>query len=209
MKRVVLVAVVVALALIGVGIVALLRDDGGGKTVATVSGHRITSEDLTLAVEHFHEEADREGHEFPAKGTNGYDQVEKLALGLLIDRAAIEAAASRLGVHVTDAQVEARLAQGPPESEGGGDVRVKAEAVFRRATVRTQLITDGVFRKLTAGIRVAPSDVRHYYRQNRSLYGGAAYAEVAHSIASQLLAQRKNAALTRWLTQIRRSEPKT
>jgi hypothetical protein len=208
-KRVVLVAAVVALALVGVGIVALLRDDDGGKTVATVSGHRITSEDLTLAVEHFHEEADREGHDFPAKGTKEYEQVEKLALRLLIDRAAIEAAASRLGVHVTDAEVEAYLARSPPESEGGGDVRIKAEAAFRRATARNQLITGGVFQKLTAGIRVAPSDVRDYYRRNRALYGSAAYAEVAHSIASQLLAQRKNAALAHWLTQVRRSEPKT
>jgi SurA N-terminal domain len=208
-KRVVLVAAVVALALVGVGIAALLRDDDGGKTVATVSGHRITSEDLTLAVEHFHEEADREGHDFPAKGTKEYEQVEKLALRLLIDRAAIEAAASRLGVHVTDAQVEAHLARSPPESEGGGDVRIKAEAAFRRATARNQLITVGVFQKLTAGIRVAPSDVRNYYRRNRALYASAAYAEVAHSIASQLLAQRKNAALAHWLTQVRRSEPKT
>jgi hypothetical protein len=208
-KRVVVVAAVVVLALIGVGIAALLRDDDGGQTVATVSGHRITSDDLTLAVEHFHEEADREGHNFPAKGTKEYKQVERLALRLLVDRAAIEAAASGLGVHVTDAQVDTRLAGSPRESEGGGDVRIKAEAAFRRSTTRIQLITEGVFRKLTADIQVAPSDVRDYYRRNRSLYGSAAYAEVAHSIASQLLAQRKNAALARWLTQVRRSEPKT
>ena len=46
----------IALALVGVGIAALLRDDDGGKTVATVSGHKIKSEDLDLAVEHFREE---------------------------------------------------------------------------------------------------------------------------------------------------------
>jgi hypothetical protein len=207
-KRVVVVAAVVVLALVGVGIVALLRDDDGGKTVATVSGHKIKSDDLDLAVEHFHEEADREGRPFPARGTDEYKQVEKLALRLLIDRAAIQAAASHLGVHVTDAQVDAYLTASPPESEGGGDVRIKAEAVFRRATARNQLIMGGVSRKLTAGIRVAPSDVRRYYRQNRSLYGSAAYSEVAHSIASQLLAQRKNDALERWLAEVRRSEPK-
>jgi hypothetical protein len=208
-KRVVLVAAVIVLALVGVGIVALLRDDDGGKTVATVSGHRITSDDLTLAVDHFHEEADREGHAFPAKGTNEYEQVEKLALRLLIDRAAIEAAASRLGVHVTDAQVDTRLAGSPRESEGGGDVRIKAEAAFRRATIRIQLITEGVFRKLTADIQVEPSEVRAYYRRHRSLYGSTPYAKVAPAIRSQLLAVRKNAALARWLAQVRRSEPKT
>jgi hypothetical protein len=54
-RRVVVVAAVVVLALVGGGIVALLRDDHGGKTVATVSGHKIKSDDLDLAVEHFHE----------------------------------------------------------------------------------------------------------------------------------------------------------
>ena len=209
MKRVVLVAAVIALALVGVVIAALLRDDDGGTTVATISGHRISSKDLTLAVEHFQEEADREGHDFPAKGTAEYDQVQKLALRLLIDRAAIEDAASRLGVHVTDAQVEARLAGSPRESEGGGDVRIKAEAAFRRATTRIQLITEGVFRKLAAGIRVTPAEVQDYYRHHRSLYGSASYAKVEPAIRSQLLAARKNAALARWLTQVRRSEPNT
>jgi hypothetical protein len=112
-------------------------------------------------------------------------------------------------VHVTDAQVDTRLAGSPRESEGGGDVRIKAEAAFRRATTRIQLITEGVSRKLTANIQVAPSEMRDYYRRHRSLYGSTPYAKVAPAIRSQLLAVRKNAALTRWLAQVRRSEPKT
>jgi len=207
-KRIVLVASVLVLVLGALALVAVIRNDDGGKTVTAVSGHKIKSSDVELAVEHFHEEADREGRSFPAKGTREYDQVEKLALRLLIDRAAIEAAASRLGVHVTDAQVDARLANSPGESEGGGDVRIKAEAAFRRATARTQLLTEAVAAKLTVGIHVSASNVRSYYRAHRSLYGSTAYVKVAPAIRSELLALRKNAALTHWLAQVRRSEPK-
>jgi hypothetical protein len=85
------VASVVAVAIAAAAIVAVVRSSsGGGKTIQTVSGSKITEGDLELTVEHFHEEADREGKPFPANGTDGYKRVEKIALGLLIDQAAIE-----------------------------------------------------------------------------------------------------------------------
>jgi hypothetical protein len=198
----------VAAALVALAVVAVVRSGGSGdETVQTVSGREITRDDLDLAVEHFHEEADREGRPFPAKGTRGYKGVERIALGLLIDQAAIQAAAARLRVHVSEAQVRARTA-GSGESEEGGDVRVKAEAAFARATARTQLAEEGVSRKLTADLTVPPSAVRAYYRTHRKLYGSTPYARIAPAIRSQLLAQRRNAVLASWLAKVRVGEPK-
>ena len=200
---------VVVVALVVVAIAAIVRGRGGrDATVQTVAGHRITEKDLGLTVEHFHEVADREGKPFPAKGTEGYERVEKISLGLLIDRAAVQAAAGRIGVHVTEAQVDARAGSASGESEGGGDIRVVAEAAFGRATARTQLITEAAFRKLTAGVRVRSDEVRAYYGAHRSLYGARSFARVAPAIRSQLLSARKNAVLTRWLAQVRSREPK-
>ena len=206
MRRVAIVASVVAVAIVAVAVVAVVKSRGGGdKPVATVAGHKISGNELELTVEHFHEEADREGRPFPAKGTKGYKQVERLALGLLIDRASIEAAGARIGVHVTNAQVDSRLTAPTGENEGG-DIRVEAEAAFLRATARNQLITEGVFRKVTAGVFVRPGDVRAYYRDHRSLYRGTPFARVAPAIRSQLLSARKNAAMARWLAKVRSSE---
>lgn len=202
------VAVVVAAAVVALAIVAVVRSGGSSdKTIQTVGGHKITRADLDLTVEHFHEEADREGRAFPAKGTREYKSVERIALGLLIDQAAIQAAAARLGVHVTAAQVRARTA-GSGESEEGGDIRVKAEAAFGRATARTQLAEEGASRRLTAGLTVPSSAARAYYKAHRSLYGSTPYARIAPSIRSQLLAQRRNAVLARWLANVRAGEPK-
>lgn len=87
MRRLLVVGAVVAAAVVALAVVAVVRSGGSGdETVQTVAGHEITREDLELAVEHFHEEADREGRPFPAKGTGGYKAVERIALGLLIDR---------------------------------------------------------------------------------------------------------------------------
>src|SRR3954447_10829246 len=133
-KRILLVASVLVAVLTALAVVAVVRHDDGAETVASVSGRRVTTDDLRLTVEHFHEEADREGKPFPAKGSDGYRRVEKIALGLLIDRAAIEAAAAQIGIHVTQAQVDARAGGASGESEGGGDIRVEAEAEFGRAT---------------------------------------------------------------------------
>ena len=206
MRRIAVVASAVALAIVAVAVVALVKSRGDGtKPVATVAGHQISRDELELTVQHFHEEADREGKPFPAKGTQGYKQVEKLALGLLVDRASIEAAAARIGVHVSDAQVDTRLTAGTAENDGG-DIRIKAEAAFLRATARNQLITEGVFRKVTAAVFVQPDDVAGYYRSHRALYGRTPFARVAPAIPSQLLSARKNAAMARWLAKVRSSE---
>jgi len=209
MRRLLVVAAVLAVAGVALAIAALVRDNGSGdKTVQTVGGQRITQNHLDLTVEHFHEEADREGKPFPAKGTKGYERVEKIALGLLIDQAAIQAAAARSGIHVTEAQVDARVAARPGESEEGGDVRVKAEAAVTRATERTQLIVEAVSRKLTAGIRVRTTQARAYYRAHRGQYGATPFPRVAASIRSQLLSERRNAVLAGWLAKVRSDEPR-
>ena len=116
MRRIAVVASVVAVAIGAISVVAVVKSRGeGDKPVATVAGHQISRDELELTVEHFREEADREGKPFPAKSTKRYEQVEKPALGLLVDRTSVEAAGAKIGVHVTDAQVEARLTAGSGE----------------------------------------------------------------------------------------------
>jgi hypothetical protein len=208
-RRAAVVVAVLLVAVAAIGIAALVRSRGSGdKTVQTVAGNKITQHDLELTVEHFHEAADREGKPFPAKGTDGYKRVEQIALGLLIDQASIRAAAAKLGVNVTEAQVDARTGSSTGESEEGGDIRVEAEAAFGRASTRTQLITAAVARKLTAGVAVRDAAVRGYYRSHRDLYGTTPYARVAPAIRSQLLSARKNAVLAHWLAEVRASEPR-
>ena len=207
-KRIALVVAALAAVAAAALAVGLLRGGDSDPVVATVSSTEIRQDDVDLAVEHFHEQADREGRPFPDKGTRAYTETERAALRLLIDRAAIEAGAARMGVHVTDADVEDRLAaQAGGESDEGGDIRLKAEAAFRRGSVRAQLVTERVFRKLTARIAVSPAATRAYFERHRRAYGSMSFGEVAPLIRNQLLAARKNAVYARWLATIRRSEP--
>ena len=208
MRRAVVVVAVVGAAVAAVVGVALSRGGGSeNKTVADVAGRTITRGQLELMVEHFHEEADREGRLFPERGTSAYRVVERQSLALLVERAKIETAGARLGVHVTDAQVERRIAaSGGGEDESGGSIRVRAEAAYLRSTVRAQLVMEAVSRKLTAGMTIAPAAVRRYYADHRAVYHGVAFNSVARAIRAQLLAERRNAALAKWLARARRTE---
>jgi hypothetical protein len=209
MRRLALVVSAVVAVAVAVLVVGLLHRGGGNPVVATVGKTSIKRRQLDLMVDHFHEESDREGRPFPAPGSPAYKEVQRAALRLLIDRASVESAAARLGVHVSDAEVEARLATAAGgESEGGGDIRVEAEAAFRRATVRSQLITEAVFRRLTARVAVSSAAIRGYFAAHRRDFPATTLRKAAPVIRAQLLAARKNAVYARWLAKVRRTEPK-
>jgi hypothetical protein len=124
---------------------ALLSGCGGSETVATVGDEKISEEKVEQLVEHFEEEFAREGREFPAKGSAGYEAAERRVLGLLVFRAQLEQAAEKLDIEVQEEEVEERLGQSEEaaeegESEGG-------EAYFENA-MRIQLLREKVAAEL-------------------------------------------------------------
>jgi hypothetical protein len=137
-----------ALAL-GLVLAALLLAGCGGagdKAVATVDGAKVTRDELDATVAHFDEEARREGRPFPKEGSPAFGAVRNRLLGLLVYRAELELEAKRLGVRVDDRQVDERLRAGAGGEEG------EAGDAFTRATVRSQLLYEGIFRRVTRTI---------------------------------------------------------
>jgi hypothetical protein len=82
---------------------------GGSATLAHVGDRSITQAQVQRLVEHGREEAAREGADFPARGDDGYRALERQALAILVARVQVEQAARRLGVAVSDAEVQARV----------------------------------------------------------------------------------------------------
>jgi len=204
-RRLLAVAVVLAVAVgAAVGLALARRHDDGNPTVAQVGGDRITRHQLDLMVEHFHEEADREGRPFPDSGTGAFRRVEQQSLAFLVDRARLEVAAARAGIHVDNAEVRRRLgASAGGEEDSGAAVRAEGEAAFARGTARAQLLTEKVFARLTAHVTVAPAAVRAYYLGHRAQYGRTPFRSLAPAIRRQLLSARKNALLAAWLRRAR------
>ena len=201
MRRIAVVAAVAVVALVAAALLAVGRGHGhSNASVASVGPIEISRHDLDLTVQHFHDEAAAEGRPFPAAGSASYRQVERQALSLLLDRAKLELAARRIGVRVTDAEVAQRTAAGGTgEQEGGGALHADAEAAFARGTAKTQLLTEAVFKRVTAPAAVSAAGVRAYYRSHRSVYGRERLSTLRGAIAAQLLAAKKNALMARWL----------
>jgi hypothetical protein len=170
----------------------------GDPAVAHVAGREIKKSTLEDTITHFRTEAKSEGHEFPEPGTDEYRTVQRQLLRLLVQRAELEAAAAREGVHATDAEAEKRLA-----ASGGADPGEGPDA-FAVATAHAQLVQERLFGKVTRGVSASTADARAYFGAHRSAYGTASFSSVGDSVRSQLLAVRKDEAMHRWLDAMHR-----
>jgi hypothetical protein len=141
----------------------------GSTAVARVGGATITRDQLEQTVEHFREEAQREGRAFPEEGSPAFPPVRNRLLGLLVYRLQLQQAAAGLGIAVGDDQVEQRLESSSPAEED------RDAQAFAAASVRAQLLTEAVYRRLADRIRAASAEDRQ---------------------------ARRNAALQRWLARL-------
>jgi hypothetical protein len=140
--------VVEVLALAAVFAVVLAGcDSDGEKAVAHVGNQTITKEHLERTVEHFADEAQREGKPFPEEGEPGFDAAEDRLIGLLVYRAELADQAESMGIDVGDEQVDRRL-----ETGGEGEKEDEEGKEFARESVRAQLLYEAIYRKVTAGI---------------------------------------------------------
>jgi hypothetical protein len=131
--------------LIPVLLLAFLTACGGSETVASVGDERISEEKVEQLVEHFEEEFQREGREFPERGSAGYETVERRVLGLLVLRSQLEQEAAKLDIEVDEEEVEERLSRSEEASEAGEGE--EGEAYFENA-MRIQLLREKVAAKL-------------------------------------------------------------
>lgn len=121
-------------------------DEEKSKAVAHVGRAAITREHLDETVDHFKEEAEKEGREFPERGSARYRTVERQALGLMVYRAELVQTAARLGAPVTDAEVEERT------KAAGGEAEEKEAGRFAGDTIRAQLAYEHLYRKVTSSV---------------------------------------------------------
>jgi hypothetical protein len=146
------------------GLLAACGGGGGGKAVAHVGDEAVTQTQLDAVVAHFRKETQLEGRSFPEEGTTAFKQARSQLLELLVYRTELKQVARRLGVEADPNEIGKRLAAaGGGEQEGnpGGDT-------FARDSVEAQLLTEGIFAKVTRGVTGAtPAETTA--RRNRKM----------------------------------------
>ncbi len=179
-----------------------LREEESDDPVAVVGNRTITERHVEGALEHFREEAEREGRDFPEEDAPRFGRVRRQVVALLVYRAQIEEGTRRLGVRVSEEEVE-RRAKRAGESEGEEEGEDEEVEEYIRDTIRSQLAYTAAYRKVTRNVVVGDRAVARFYRQNRARYGGRPLSAVRATIAAELLQVKRNQAMQRWLNRTR------
>jgi len=129
---------------------------------------------------------------FPKPGTTEYQTLKNQAVQYLVQRSEFSQEAGKLGVTISDKEVDDRLAQIKKQYFGGNESKyqkqLKAQGLSEtqiRDDVKAQLISEKIFKKVTESAKVTDADVKKYYDQHRSQYGVPEQRVIAHILVKK------------------------
>jgi parvulin-like peptidyl-prolyl isomerase len=119
----------------------------------------------------------QQGRTFPKQGTTEYETVKGQAITLLVQQAERESKADSMGLKVSNADVDKRLAQIKKQYFQNKEARYQAQLKKQHLTdeqvrndIRSQLISEAVFNKVTGSVKVSDSEAHDYYKTHPQLY---------------------------------------
>jgi foldase protein PrsA len=188
-------------------IAAACGGGGGGSSVssgdaAVVDGEHITRADLDHQLQETACRYKLQKKTFPKPGSTGYQDLQKQVVQVLVQRLQLDQQAPSLKVSVTDKQVADQLKNVKKQYFGGSEKRYQAELKKQCITdaevhdqIRSGLLSDGIRKKLIAGVSVKPADISAYYDSHREVYTTPQTRVVSHilvknkALADKLYAQ--------------------
>ncbi len=196
MRRLFLILSCAALVLL----VAACGSGGGAKkvgsdAVAVVGDKSISKSDWDALITQTHRNFTATKRKFPAPGTVALASLKTNATQFLIQSSEYQQEADKLGLKVSDQDVDARLAQikkqyygNPPgqPTASAQEMETRYAAALKqqgftdeevRAGIKLQLIREKVFKKVTADVKVSDNDVKAYYDKHKTQYETPAQPE--------------------------------
>jgi parvulin-like peptidyl-prolyl isomerase len=192
MRRIIpslLVAAVAAVVLAGCGGGS---DEVPSDAVAVVAGEPIAKADFDALMRRAEAGAKAQGRKFPAAGTPEYAQLKRQALDILTQREEYEQQADDLGIKVTDEDVTKRLEQLKKQYFAGNEKRYQAQLKSSgiteddlRADIRSQLVAEKIYGKVTTDVKVTDKDVEAYYKQHKDQYTQPETRDIRHILVGE------------------------
>jgi parvulin-like peptidyl-prolyl isomerase len=200
----------------------LLAGCGGGGSaqslrsddVAVVGNVHVTKAQYDALIAQAEQSFKSQGRAFPKQGTTDYETIKGQAVLLLVQQAEREAKADSMGIHVSDKDVNARLAQIKKQYFSGSEAKYEAylkkqklPASEVRDDILQQLIAEDIFDKVTKNVTVSDSAVDAYYKAHPSLYSQPESRDVRYILvgkskatAESVYNQLKNGSSQTWCT---------
>ena len=155
--------------------------------VANVAGDEITQSELDEVISQAQDRLASQGQKIPAAGSQEYQAFQQNALAYLVQRAEFEQQAEKLGVVVTDKEVDERVERVLTQFFGG-DRKKYEEALEKqgitdaqvRDELRATLISEKVFAKVGDKAKVTAAEITAYYNAHPELYKQQPSRRVRH-----------------------------
>jgi peptidyl-prolyl cis-trans isomerase C len=186
-RRVALLAAFAAALVVPAASLAAPSEDVPPDAIATVAGEpipRAAFDDLMAQARRAYKQQKRT---FPKMGTPAWRRLKDQAVALLVQRTEFRQKAAELGIVVSDADVDARLAQIVKDYFGGSNARLQKQIAKQgltlaevRDSIREQLVSERLFQQVTASVTVSDEDVAAYYAAHVSQFTRPQSRDVRH-----------------------------
>jgi peptidyl-prolyl cis-trans isomerase C len=166
---------------------------GGGSesvpadAVAVVDGDEVAKSDYDALIEQARKSYKNQKRDFPKAGTPEFQTLKSQAVQFLVQREQFEQQAEKLGVEVTDKQVEARLEQIKKQYFEGDAKKYEQQLKDQglsdkqvRTDIRAQIVSEKIFENVTKDVKVSDADVKAYYEKNEEQFSTPESREVRH-----------------------------
>ncbi len=207
----------------------LLAGCGGGSAssvpadaVAVVGSTPITKAQFDQLMKTAQGEDKAHGQAFPTVGTTAYTQLRDQAIGYLVQAAELEQEAKKMGLSITQKDINARFTQIEQQYYKGSKKKFVAGLKKSGLTLeqfaqlqRVTLLAQKVNQKVVAGIKVTQADAKAYYQAHKASFIIPETREVRHilvkskKLADQLELKLKNGAKFTTLVKKYSKDPST
>jgi len=182
-----------ALAAAALAAVTLVAEGGGDSdevpadAVAVVDGTSITRSSLDGLLARAKKSYAAQKRDFPKAGTSDYQSLQTQAVAYLVQREEYAREADKLGIDVTDQQIAKKVEEVKKQYFAGSQAKFEKgleDQGYTKASleedIRSQLLTEGIYKKVTTDAKVTDADVKSYYEKNRANYSVPESRSVRH-----------------------------
>jgi len=177
-------------------VLAACGGGGGGDVpndaVAQVGDRTITQAQFDALLQQAKRSYVSQKRAFPKAGTPEYQTLKNQAVQYLVQRVEFAQEADKLGVKVTDKDVDKRLGEIKKQYFGGSESRYKKQLKQQGLTedqvrddIRANLVSEKLFAKVTEKVKVGDADIKKYYEAHQDQYGVPEQRDIAHILVKK------------------------
>ncbi len=178
-----------------------------GDAVAVVGNEEISKADFDQVIERARQTYQQQRRPFPRAGSQEYKLLQNQALQFLVQQAEYRQEADKMGIEISDDEVDKRIDQIKKQYFAGSQKRYEEHLKRQKLTqeqvrddVEQQLIAEKIYNELTGEVKVSDEDIEAYYNAHKNDFEQAESRDVRHilvpakkkALADQLYQQLKN-----------------